>query len=331
MDKQLYYRGRIATGWYNFTESLAYVALHRPTPAGCEYQRIPYGSEKQQYFNLCTRRDLQKEKKPVLIYIHGGGWISGITEMRDTYVGEWAKRGFFTASISYTYAPKKVYPAQLREIFAAIDRILSLEETYGLDPARVVLAGESAGGYFIMQVAALAQDAAARERLGIEFKNADRFRVRALVSHCGCFDLKNLIDPDKPQSKFPDIRMMVCAFLGLPMAEAKAFLDTPAGADSSPRLTAGFPPMFVVSAARDWLRFEAYDLIASLERLGVPHASFEGTGLLGNHAWTIATIVQQGRDCFDDAFSFVKKHLEDAPAVPAAATASTESERSVAK
>lgn len=310
MDKKLYYRGRLATGWYNFTESLAYVALHRRTPKSCEYQRMPYGPEKRQYVNLCTRRDLQGQKKPVLIYIHGGGWISGITEMRDTYVAEWAKKGFFTASISYTYAPVKVYPAQLREIFTAIDRILSLEERCGLDPDRVVLAGESAGGYFIMQVAALAQDAAARERLGIEFKHADRFRVRALVSHCGCYDLKHLLDPAKPQSKFPDIRMMTCAFLGLPLPEARAFLETPAGRQSYPQLTPDFPPVFVISAARDWLRFEAYDLIAALERLGIDHASFEGTGLLGNHAWTIATIVQQGRDCLEQACAFVMKQLE---------------------
>ena len=314
MDKKLYYRGRIATGWYNFTESLAYVALHRPTPKNCIYRRVFYGPEKQQYFNLCTRRDLQGQKKPVLIYIHGGGWISGITEMRDTYVAEWAKKGFFTASISYTYAPVKVYPAQLQEIFTAIDGILSFADSCGLDPDRVVLAGESAGGYFIMQVAALAQDAAARAQLGIAFRNADRFRVRALVSHCGCYDLKHLLDPEKPQSKFPDIRMMTCAFLGLPLPEAKAFLETPAGAQSYPHLTAAFPPVFVISAARDWLRFEAYDLIAELERLGIDHGSFEGTGLLGNHAWTIATIVQQGRDCLEAAYAFVMKQLEAQPA-----------------
>lgn len=309
MDRKLYYRGRLATGWYNFTESLAYVALHRPTPAGCDYQRIPYGKEKRQYFNLCTRRDLRQEKKPVLIYIHGGGWISGITEMRDTYVAEWAKKGFFTASISYTYAPVKTYPGQLLEIFAALDRIAALAEPYGLDLDRVVLAGESAGGYYIMQVAALLQDPAARARLGIDCAGAARLRIRALVSHCGCFDLRHLLDPERPQSRFPDMRMMVCSYLGLPLPEAKAFLESAAGAESYPHVTASFPPTFVISAARDWLRFEAYDLTAQLEALGIPHASFEGTGLLGNHAWTIATIVQQGRDCFDQAYAFVTAQL----------------------
>ena len=82
MNKSVYYRGKIGTVWYNFTECLAYVALHRPTPKGCDYRKLRYGDEKKQYVNLCTRKDLAAVRKPVFIYVHGGGWISGITEMR---------------------------------------------------------------------------------------------------------------------------------------------------------------------------------------------------------------------------------------------------------
>jgi acetyl esterase/lipase len=311
MNKKLYAHAKIATRWYNFTEGLAYVALHRPTPKTCEYSKISYGSGRKQYINLCTRKDLRCVKKPLFIYIHGGGWISGITEMRDTYVANWAEKGFFTASISYTYAPEKVFPEQLKEIFAAIDLLFDKADEYNYDTGKVVLAGESAGGYYILECAALAKDKTLFDTLGIDFRHRNEFDVRALVSHCGCFDLKNLLDKSKPQSKFFDMQLMACSFLGMDPDEAIAFLETPEGSLSYPHITEAFPPAFIISASKDWLRFEAYDLAKQYEAAGLKYETFEGTGIISQHAWTIATIVEKGRECFLKSYEFVMEVLEN--------------------
>ena len=115
MKKSVYLRGVLGTCWYNFTECFAYLALHRKTPDTLKYTpRVKYGTGRQQFLNLCTRRDNENEKKPLFVYIHGGGWVSGITDMRDTYIANWAEKGFFTASIAYTYAPYKVFPKLYR-------------------------------------------------------------------------------------------------------------------------------------------------------------------------------------------------------------------------
>ncbi len=309
MNKKVYYRGKVGTYWYNFTESLAYAVLHRPTPESCFKSRIGYGDEKLQYFNICTRRDGVKEKKSVFIYIHGGGWISGITGMRDTYVSNWAEKGFFTASISYSYAPDKVFPAQLHEIFSALDCIYDMREKYNLDFGRLVLAGESAGGYYIMMLAAMSKDKSLFDKLGIKFRHIDEFDVKALVSHCGCFDLPNLLDDGKLQSKFPDIKMMVSSFLGMPRNEAKEFLKTESGQLSYPHITADFPPAFIVWAERDYLRYEAFDLIEAYKNYGIPFYEYRASGIIGNHAWSIATVVEKGRECFRCAYDFVSKQI----------------------
>ena len=96
---RLYLRGIAGQLFYNSTEVAAYVLTYRPIPEDLEYtKKLQYGSEKYQYINTLTRKDLVAKKKPLFIYIHGGGWISGITEMRNAYVAEWAKKGFFAAS-----------------------------------------------------------------------------------------------------------------------------------------------------------------------------------------------------------------------------------------
>lgn len=124
MDKKIYYRGLVAQPWYNFTETLAYIITGKKIPDNIVYgKKIPYGKEKKQYINTFCLKENQNKKKPLFIYIHGGGWISGITEMRNSYILNWANMGFFTCSISYTYAPQAPFPEQLREVYSAIDFI----------------------------------------------------------------------------------------------------------------------------------------------------------------------------------------------------------------
>lgn len=310
MKKSVYYRGKTARYWYNFTESLAYGILYRPVPQELDKGKMKYGSEKLQYINTFCRKDLKNRKKPLFIYIHGGGWISGLTDMRNTYIMNWAQKGFYTASISYSYAPDKIFPAQLHEVFAAIDCILDSAEENCIDTENIVIAGESAGGYYISFVAACAADKTLLDKLGITFRHRDSFRLKAMVSHCGCYNLRYLTDPEKPQSKFPDIRMMISSFVGRPYKETAQLLKTQEGSLYSPPVTEGFPPMFITWCTQDKLRFEAFDLMKKLDTLGVPYEQFRGDGIISQHAWTIVTIVKKGRECLEKTFDFVMPLLD---------------------
>lgn len=311
MDKYVYYRGKTGTCWYNFTESLAYLITYRPTPEGITYtKRIPYGSERQQFINTYCRNDLKDVKKPLFIYIHGGGWISGITDMRNTYIQNYAKLGFYTASIAYTYAPEKIFPAPLQEICNAVDYLFDHAEEEKYDTSEILISGESAGGYYIFFLAALAGDKSLAGKLGLTFRHNEEFSIKAMISHCGCVNLKKLLDPNCPQSRFPDMKMMVTSLLGMKYDKARAFLETDEGYMTYPHVTDKFPPTFFTTAAGDWLRYEGYDLMKEYKALGIPYDTYEGTGILRNHAWTIVTIVKKGRECLDKTLDFVLPYIE---------------------
>ena len=136
-----------------------------------------YGDKKLNYINTFCRDDLKDTKKPLFLYIHGGGWISGITEMRNPYITNWAELGFYCASISYSYAPQEVFPTQIKEIFTAIDYIVDHAEGLNIDTENVVIAGESAGGYYITFVSHCLSHPEVLEKLGIEFRNADKIKM----------------------------------------------------------------------------------------------------------------------------------------------------------
>ena len=308
MKRSVYLRGRIGTCWYNFTEGLAYLLTYQRTPKGIVYEKhVPYGKEKKQYINFYTPETQEGAKRPIVIYVHGGGWISGITDMRNAYLQNFAKNGYLTASISYSYAPKKVFPVPIQEICSEIDAIFDMAEARKIDTSKVVLAGESAGVYYIFYLAALAADHSLANKIGIEFKHIADFKPKAMVAHCGCVNLEHLVDKTLPQSKFPDIKMMTCSFIGKPMKEAREYLATEEGKLASPHITADFPPTFFTTGDKDWLRYEGYDMMKEYDALGIPYEHFEGTGALGNHAWTIVTKLKGGKDCFDKTLAFLQK------------------------
>ena len=309
MDKKVYNRGKIGQYWYNFTEALVYALTVRPCPEDLEYNVTTYDNGKQNKIYTYCRKDLKNEKKPLFIYIHGGGWISGITPMRNRYISKWAQKGFYTASIGYTWAPDKVYPTQLKEIFNALDQILGTAEENNFDIENIVIAGESAGGYYISYVASCLNDKTILDELGIEFKHFGKAKIKSLVSICGCYDLQRLTDESKEQSKFPDMKMMVPTYLGKSLDETRLFLKTEEAKYCSPRITDKFPPTFAVWATNDKLRFETFDLCAELDSLGVPNKQFKADGIIGNHAWAVMPIFKKSQICFEEAYEFVVKYL----------------------
>lgn len=310
MNKKMYIRGMAGQAWYNFTEVFALALLYRPTPKGINYEKkVPYGNERNNHINIYCRDDLKNNKKPVFIYIHGGGFVSGLISMRNPYIANWAKLGFHTFSINYSFAPQKVFPTQLQEVFSAIDYIYDRAEEYNLDTQNVVISGESAGGYFISYIASCINNWERLEKLGITFRHKNELKIKALVSHSGCFSIERLTDNSKEQSKFPDMKMMAASFLGKSISEIREHVKTPEGKLISPLITESFPPSYLVWCTRDKLRYETFDMAKELETLSVPHKVFKADGMIGNHAWSIAMPFKKSKICLKDTWDFTLPYV----------------------
>ena len=310
MDRKIYNRGILGQCWYNFTEALVYGLVYRPTPKELIYnKKIKYGEGKLQYINTYNPKNTYG-KRPLLIYIHGGSWVSGITEMRNSYISQWAKKGFFTAAVSYSYAPQKIFPYQLQEMFTAIDFILDHAEEYNIDTDKIVLAGESAGGYFISYAASVVTDKTILDKLGIKFKHRDNFAVKALVSISGCYDLQRLSDKQKPQADFPDLKTMITSYLGKDYDSAVKDINSEDGYKFSPKVNEGYPPSFLIWADKDKLRYETFDFSEELKTFNIPHELYKADGIIGMHAWPIVVLFKKSRICFEKTYSFVTEMIK---------------------
>lgn len=114
---------------------------------------------------------------PAVIMVHGGGWNSGDKVSRglmSPMEEPLSRAGFVWFEINYRLAPKYRYPACFDDVQAAIRWIKSHTFEYHVDPDRIALAGESAGGHLVDLAAARADKAT---------------HVNAVVSFYGVYDL----------------------------------------------------------------------------------------------------------------------------------------------
>jgi acetyl esterase len=87
------------------------------------------------------------DRAPILLYLHGGGWVAMSPETHARLTKELcARSGAIVVSLEYRLAPESRYPAQLDDTLAAYRWLRDHAEELGGDPARIGIAGDSAGG-----------------------------------------------------------------------------------------------------------------------------------------------------------------------------------------
>ena len=115
---------------------------------------------------------------PGLLYFHGGGWCIGDIDTHDPLCRQIAEEAHCAVlSLDYRLAPEHPFPAAVEDCFAAL-RFAGLEgRSLGLDPARLAVGGDSAGGNLAAVLALLARDAAIALRGQVLFYPATDFVI----------------------------------------------------------------------------------------------------------------------------------------------------------
>ena len=92
------------------------------------------------------------EKRPLLIFIHGGAWKKGNKKDYLKYLIDFALKGYVTATVQYTLSSIEKFPTPVNDIKSAICWLKNNAETYSIDKNKLALIGGSAGGHLAMMV-----------------------------------------------------------------------------------------------------------------------------------------------------------------------------------
>lgn len=99
------------------------------------------------------------DPQPVIVYFHGGGWVVGNLDTHDAVCRRLAQTsGWVVISVDYRLAPEHPYPAALDDAYAATCYMAEHADRFGVDPERLVVAGDSAGGNLAAAVAMKSRD-----------------------------------------------------------------------------------------------------------------------------------------------------------------------------
>jgi acetyl esterase/lipase len=138
--------------------------------------------------------------KPLILYIHGGGWMGGHTRQSAAFsnfpavLAKLASEGFVVASLEYRLSGEAPFPAQLQDARAAIRFLKANATKYGLDPSRVGVWGGSAGGH----LAALAALSCGVTSLDPAPAAPGSECVQAAVTWYGVFDFAPMLARQAP-------------------------------------------------------------------------------------------------------------------------------------
>lgn len=106
---------------------------------------------------------------PVILYIHGGGFVAGSADVMGPACADLARdTGALIVAISYRLAPETPFPGPVEDCYAALVWISENSGMLGIDPDRVAVLGQSAGGGLAAALAQLARDRGG-PRLGAQF------------------------------------------------------------------------------------------------------------------------------------------------------------------
>lgn len=113
------------------------------------YDDIIYGTEsKWQKLDVYRQKDATG-KLPVIVSVHGGGWVYGDKERYQFYCMDLAERGFAVVNFSYRLAPEYKFPASLEDTNSVFTWVLENAETYRLDTEKLFAVGDSAGAHIL--------------------------------------------------------------------------------------------------------------------------------------------------------------------------------------
>ena len=258
------------------------------------YDDIAYGAHPMQSLDVYRPKGA-KGSLPVIVSVHGGGWVYGDKALYQYYTMSLAQRGFAVVNFSYRLAPENRFPAQMEDIGAVFAWAEAHKAAYGLDMDNLFAIGDSAGAHLL----GLYCDACTNPEYAALYAFSRPFgpTPRAISLACGVYTIAGA----------QDMALMGDLFADGPTPENLAL------ADVKRWVTDAFPETFLFTCTGDFLQEQADAMQVALRKAQVPHVlRFYGDAAhaLG-HDFQCDMRSEAARRCNDEQCALFRRMLRD--------------------
>lgn len=270
--------------------------FHRglPTPSGWTFcSGVVYGTAGRNGRPLTLdlyAPDLPRPRRPAVVFVHGGAWHHGGPGAHLRAAGALAHRGYVTAMITYRLAGEATWPAALEDCKGAVRWLRANADTLGVDPDRIAIAGDSAGGHLAAMVALVPGE--------FEGEGGNPDVPSEVAAVATWFPM---VDLDIPEPAYPGSRALVHSFLGSDRPEVAA--------QASPvhHVHPGCPPVLTMTGEQD--------PVALVDAITSFHARLDEAGVENELAvWPdrghgFSFLPSEWEATFDRLYAFLDRHL----------------------
>ncbi len=260
------------------------------------YTDISYGPHgKWNLLDVYRPKEAGDDLLPVIVSVHGGGWVYGDKDRYQYYCMDLARRGFAVVNFSYRLAPEDRFPAAVEDVNAVFWWLLDHAAEYHLDLDRLFTVGDSAGGQLSAQYNAMLTDPSYAALYDFAVP-AGKLRVRGAAYNCAHFQFD-------AESKNPFDQQTFATYFGESWRELLLKTNT------LDHITPAFPPAFVMTSWYDFLREQAQPMCRLLAEKGVRCEyrlyGNEGEEYMG-HVFHLNLRLKEAERCNDEECAFFR-------------------------
>jgi len=201
----------------------------------------------------------KKDMLPVLVFCHGGGWVIGDLDTHDVVCRTLSNEGrCAVVSVDYRMGPEAKFPAAVDDALAAVQWVASEAKALRIDPARLAVGGDSAGGNLAAVASLLARDAGNQPKIAYQLLIYPATDMHMTTASHGRYGEGHLLT-----------RTAMDWFQAQYLNGSKDREDWRASPLRAASLN-GLPPAYVLVAGHDPLRDEGEAYAMALKQAGVP-------------------------------------------------------------
>lgn len=218
---------------------------------------ILYGEDPVwQVLDLYRPRNAAGTNLPVIVSVHGGGWVYGDKKNYQFYCMNLALKGFAVINFSYRLAPENKFPAPLEDTNLVFQWVINHSEEYCLDIDQLFGIGDSAGAHILSLYAAICTNPEYAKQY--TFQVPAQVKLKAIVLNCGLYQMKFDGEADLTQLLMQDF---------LPN---RGNLEEAYKISTVNFVTNEYPPVYMMTAVEDFLKDQTLTLARTLMEHDIP-------------------------------------------------------------
>ncbi|MCR4789244.1 MAG: alpha/beta hydrolase [Lachnospiraceae bacterium] len=260
---------------------------------------IPDEEKKWNLLDIYTPKARSSSPLPVIVSIHGGGYVYGTKEIYRFYGMSLALRGFAFVNFNYRLAPENKFPSALEDTCKVMKWLADNGPGLGLDIDNVFVVGDSAGAHYASLYLAAYSNSDYASLCGIEPEK--RLMIRACALNCGVYDPLIL----RREDGLDDLTAYLFS--------EENWKDMAAEYLQTHRfLNKDYPPVFLMSGTNDFLLHQLEPMKDHLNKSGIECVSKiygEEDPEKAYHVFHVDMNNVFQKECNDDETAFFKAHL----------------------